>query len=62
MSLTLIYKAGFKFLWLWDVFFTFVDNTQLKMYMRMKDKLVNLLHKKHDINNLEDFDSWDKVQ
>jgi len=28
-----------KFLYCWDVLFTFIDNTQLKYYYRIKEKL-----------------------
>jgi len=56
-----------KIIWLWDVFFTLVDNCQLKGYILLKSRLsvetVRLSDlQKYDNINVEEFDTWEDIK
>jgi len=51
-----------QIIYIWDVFFTFIDNTQLRIYMHMKEFIEDLNNDKSDYNNLGEYEDWDNIQ
>lgn len=52
-----------RVIWLWDVIFTQIDLMQLRIYLKMRYKLDDLIAEPEpDSKDLEDWDSWDKIQ
>lgn len=55
-----------RIIFYWDVFFTMVDNWQLRQYIKLKEKKQQLIEEKdalmdNYLNEMEEFKEWDDL-
>lgn len=50
-----------KLIWLWDVYFTWLDNFQLRIWVKMKEHLTNVQESTKIEPYGEEYDSWEEL-